>query len=1189
MKKRLKGFLAVVLSICMILSMTAFTAADEPETPTETTTSTLKVGAGEGTIDYSTWSGETDFPEARKGFGPDSIHDAPHARVILIDNGTERVAIVSLEIVQISSDLSAIQEVVSEKLDVDIDNIWVHTTHSVTTPHSDGSEEFVKIITDAVAAACDEALDTFQPAVMGVATGTCDINSNRNIVEPEGVTTPSGSKDTTFYSAPNVTELPNNEDMEIVGESNEKMTVVGFISAETGDPITYYVSYGVKPNTIDAVGFNTAGSMISSDTPGYACTYAEDEVDVPVMFCMSAAGDQTTDMSAKIYGYDENGEWAYLELGTYEECYDDMVVPLGTEMGTSILDIIEDIEYTDDAPEITLSATSFTADTQNKDGSWGTTEVPVSTMVIGELALVGVQPEIDAATDILLQESSPYEYTCLVSFLNGDGKYMPHAEAYDYNDGKGTYEVYKTSYAKGTAEQMVETAVELLEGVYTTAADEIESIFVDGAIQVDGVKAQYITIEYASEIDPDSVSLDDYEVTDYCTITNPTCKLGSDPGTPIDISVEGNKVIIELNNDYQLGSVPGYAAAMAAGITQVGAISTVEGDVIHPSYSEISNYTYTTSAGMNGTSYSFTVDPDTYAFTGVEDYIIFEGEDAFHAENCYSETYSNYASVDLPYALYVPEDYDAEGNYALTIYIPDSGANGESPMIGLTTTKAATNLASEEVQNMVKKQGLDGMIVLVPQFSSVNGNTAWKVTSDNFTVSYGLPATLQLIDTLLEDYAIDTNRIYGIGQSQGGMMLEAIAAQRDNFLAGIWAIGCEWGNNYNKEWVYSGVSYGTSDDDTIWTEDYENFFYLVSDDNILFTTGNDDAFASGCTKELKVVYEDFADVEIPQVEMGPVSDSLEDQEDAYEDLLAMDNDTNIYWAYLQDTCGHNDTWIYAHKTMTPYQWLFSQTKEDEDNRDKLEILNNQWVPETDPDVIAASQTEDRLIAQDTEGNDVYYAVPAEGAGTKGYNSVLYGRGAKQVMRAPGWISITINEQPENQLVAVGEKATLSVDAETTTDSISYQWMYTVDGGDTWKTCTSSGSTKASFSFKMYKNFSGRYYVCAITDAVGNTVYTDPVLVSTPIVITEQPEDTAAAVGETATLSVAATGDGLTYQWEYTVDGGETWKTCTSSASKKASFSFKMYKNFAGRTYRCVVTNAAGVKVTSEEAALTLSK
>ena len=51
----------------------------------------------------------------------------------------------------------------------------------------------------------------------------------------------------------------------------------------------------------------------------------------------------------------------------------------------------------------------------------------------------------------------------------------------------------------------------------------------------------------------------------------------------------------------------------------------------------------------------------------------------------------------------------------------------------------------------------------------------------------------------------------------------------------------------------------------------------------------------------------------------------------------------------------------------------------------------------------------------------------------------------------------------------------------------------------------------------------------------------------PIVITSQPEDIEdAEVGQTYTLSVVAEGEGLTYRWKISTDGGETFGNTSAS-------------------------------------------
>ena len=177
-------------------------------------------------------------------------------------------------------------------------------------------------------------------------------------------------------------------------------------------------------------------------------------------------------------------------------------------------------------------------------------------------------------------------------------------------------------------------------------------------------------------------------------------------------------------------------------------------------------------------------------------------------------------------------------------------------------------------------------------------------------------------------------------------------------------------------------------------------------------------------------------------------------------------------------------------------------------------------------------------------------------------------------------AFAITSEPEATTAAItGKNVTLSVTA--TGNDLTYQWQRLSDGE--WVDCTSSAAKKASFTFEMYKTFEGRQYRCVVTDAEGNTLVSNTTTLALTFAITNEPVSSVeAAAGDTVSIKVTASGDSLTYQWQYSKDGGETWTTCTSTASKKATFTFKMYKNFAGRIYRCVVTNAAG---TSEEEVL----
>lgn len=90
-----------------------------------------------------------------------------------------------------------------------------------------------------------------------------------------------------------------------------------------------------------------------------------------------------------------------------------------------------------------------------------------------------------------------------------------------------------------------------------------------------------------------------------------------------------------------------------------------------------------------------------------------------------------------------------------------------------------------------------------------------------------------------------------------------------------------------------------------------------------------------------------------------------------------------------------------------------------------------------------------------------------------------------------------------------------------------------------------------------------------------------------ITITKQPEDWYGIVGATVLFSVEATGEGLTYQWEYLVYGASNWSNSASTGNTTANLTFaaRSYQN--GYKYRCLITDASGNTLRTDEVTLTI--
>lgn len=448
----------------------------------------------------------------------------------------------------------------------------------------------------------------------------------------------------------------------------------------------------------------------------------------------------------------------------------------------------------------------------------------------------------------------------------------------------------------------------------------------------------------------------------------------------------GNYVIIELNTDYQLASaIADWRTGVAGGVKQLVPVGIGANAYITPSTAVKSNYAsgYYYDISPFGDSHSATVnkvfDDSSYTLADIKGYRIFTDNvtpsytgtspngktvkyadatvlslvagGSFKATNCFSEYDGKTHDVSLMYSLFVPSDYDPSKKYMLALHIEDAGGLGDDPVISLTEAQAATNYASARVQQLAKDQGYAGLIVVIPQIPKAGQSMA-----DNLTGNEYVPATWQLLDYVTAKYSIDKNRIYGSGQSMGGMQILDMAAQRDNYFAGIWAIGSQWGNNYNKSAAYHGASYYTypTDGTIITNPDWQNWYYAISDDNILATNMTGDATATGYWTQAQTLFGQFAGVQIPYATWDPTTTASADESELLKTLVATTSPLGIYWNALSNG-SHKATWIYAHDISYSYDWLLKQTKQSEDARGKLN-LNGDY---------------------------------AAGLGTKGYNSISY--------------------------------------------------------------------------------------------------------------------------------------------------------------------------------------------------------
>ncbi|ULT57054.1 chitobiase/beta-hexosaminidase C-terminal domain-containing protein [Neobacillus drentensis] len=138
---------------------------------------------------------------------------------------------------------------------------------------------------------------------------------------------------------------------------------------------------------------------------------------------------------------------------------------------------------------------------------------------------------------------------------------------------------------------------------------------------------------------------------------------------------------------------------------------------------------------------------------------------AFIASKFLSFTYK-----DMPYRLYVPENYDSTKSYPLVLFLHGGGERGNDNVSQLMANDGAVIWASPE--NQLKHPAF----VLAPQARNVwDGGFGLTRDINNmislnrvFEVSQDLNTAYEILQKVKSEYNIDSHRLYSTGLSQGG-------------------------------------------------------------------------------------------------------------------------------------------------------------------------------------------------------------------------------------------------------------------------------------------------------------------------------------------------------------------------------------------------------------------------------------
>jgi neutral ceramidase len=385
----------------------------------------------------------------------DYVLDPLHARVVLLDSGGVRAALVSIDLTAIMGPhIDQIKAAVAGIVHTTPDRVWVVASHTFSAPHAPvpgqpgpfngrTPEEAVRakayrqVVDQAIADAAQQALATLQPAELGFATGTSFVNVNRNIETDQG-----------WWQGDNDER-----------DSDRQVGVVRIDDARH-QPIAVLVNYAVQPSVLARAKID-GKTPISADLAGETTDFVEKQygAGTVAMFLDGAAGDQGPAYAAHHNGVDKDGHLVPVD--------DSAIAPVllavqGRRLGSTAVQVTQRAQarplvgpvgvvngtvnlVTQDRPKELYQIHATRQYTYNITGK---ADAPYTIMRVGDVALVGVQVELASSVGQYIKAHSPFRDTLVVTMVNGGAKYLPDAHSYDVF----AYQAMNASYAKGSAE-----------------------------------------------------------------------------------------------------------------------------------------------------------------------------------------------------------------------------------------------------------------------------------------------------------------------------------------------------------------------------------------------------------------------------------------------------------------------------------------------------------------------------------------------------------------------------------------------------------------------------------------------------------------------------------------------------------------------------------------------------------------
>lgn len=371
---------------------------------------------------------------AREGKTFTGVHDDLFVRCILFNNGENKAALISADIISIPEDIwQEVTAKIQNETGIPSQNIILCATHTHSGPQirkqkiTSGNEDMITRNTnlysdnlrEKIVQVVKEAEKNIEPVKIGFGKGECLMNINRRVKDMEG--------NTKFGNNP-------------YGAVDHDVSIMRIDDLD-GNPVAIFFNWPCHASILGGTNF-----FISGDWPGVTADYVENNFeDSIIAFPTAGASGDLNSITGSV------GD--FISYNNY------LLGIIVKDLGEKVINTAKAIQpYKSSSINASQMVIKLPAKEVENSSKKPEIEVRLSVLKIGNIVFAGVSGELFTEMGLKVKELSPYKNTCVITHCNGSCGYIVTDKAHK----EGGYEAEATRIKEGAEKAIVSNLIRMI-------------------------------------------------------------------------------------------------------------------------------------------------------------------------------------------------------------------------------------------------------------------------------------------------------------------------------------------------------------------------------------------------------------------------------------------------------------------------------------------------------------------------------------------------------------------------------------------------------------------------------------------------------------------------------------------------------------------------------------------------------